>query len=517
MSTIQFGGVVSGLNTQSIITALVAAESQPLTAMQTKEATLTAQKAAYGQLGTADRLCRDRDQDFTVTSAGASRAATSSDNSVFTATASPNAAVSQYQISVQRLATATVATSTGALGTAITGNVNTSKTLANANLATPITAGQHDPHGGWDRRPGRRRRSNDHDRPVRDRQSDERASDAAPDHGCGQHGERLDRERAAAALGQRQHARPTLSPSATRPTPATWRPRSVSPRQGATNVQNATITGAAYLDPTLQSLNLPGSVTAGQISAIVDGVIVHYTVGDPATTTLDQLMAGFGQAIQSQLQAGGVNSSTDPTAAATFSVANNRLQLSIAGAVDSALDLVRRLRATRATPWQCSASPTPARRARPIRRSPATTNLGVTRMLSALDTSGIAGSDLDHDRSPDDQRRGHLLRHDQGLAVDGRQPGSTTPGAGVIASVDRTNDQIVLTKQATGAVAIDIADTSGNLGAALKLAPGTTNAQQVGQTAQLTVNGRLDHQHQQHGHQRDRRRDPEPARPDAGR
>ncbi len=41
MSTIQFGGVISGLNTQSIIDALVAAEKQPLTDLQTKEATLT--------------------------------------------------------------------------------------------------------------------------------------------------------------------------------------------------------------------------------------------------------------------------------------------------------------------------------------------------------------------------------------------------------------------------------------------------------------------------------------------
>ena len=80
-------------------------------------------------------------KNFTVTSAGASRVATSSDNSVFTATASPNAAVSQYQISVERLATATVATSTGALGSAVTGDVDTSQTLANANMATPVTAG----------------------------------------------------------------------------------------------------------------------------------------------------------------------------------------------------------------------------------------------------------------------------------------------------------------------------------------------------------------------------------------
>ena len=53
MSTIQFGGVVSGLNTQGIIDALVAVKKQPLTDLQSREATLTSQKAAYSQLGSA--------------------------------------------------------------------------------------------------------------------------------------------------------------------------------------------------------------------------------------------------------------------------------------------------------------------------------------------------------------------------------------------------------------------------------------------------------------------------------
>jgi len=51
MSSIQFGGVISGLNTQSIVDALVAAEKKPLTDLQTKEATLSSQKTAYAQLG----------------------------------------------------------------------------------------------------------------------------------------------------------------------------------------------------------------------------------------------------------------------------------------------------------------------------------------------------------------------------------------------------------------------------------------------------------------------------------
>ena len=141
MASIQFGGVVSGLNTQSIIDALVAAEKQPLTALQTKEATLTAQKTAYGQLGTSIDSVVTAIKKFTVLNAGSSRAATSTDSSVLTASAGPSATVAAYQIFVDHLATATRATSTAAIGSAVTGSVNTSKTLAAANLATPITAG----------------------------------------------------------------------------------------------------------------------------------------------------------------------------------------------------------------------------------------------------------------------------------------------------------------------------------------------------------------------------------------
>jgi flagellar hook-associated protein 2 len=63
--------------------------------------------------------------------------------------------------------------------------------------------------------------------------------------------------------------------------------------------------------------------------------------------------------------------------------------------------------------------------------------------------------------------------------------------ANVTASLDRTNDQILLTRKDTGAVAMDITDTSGTLAAALKLAPGTTNAQTIGLTSQVTIDGRV--------------------------
>jgi len=160
--------------------------------------------------------------------------------------------------------------------------------------------------------------------------------------------------------------------------------------QTVTNQTSATVNGSAYLDPTLASLNLPGTVTAGQVSAIVDGTIVHYTVGDPASTTLNQVMDGLSKAITDQLAAGGVNKSADPSASVSVSVANNRLQVSMSGAstthslsfgaasdASNALGMlgIANLSATNAT------NPTLT----------GDTNIGVARTLGALDSAGLTG------------------------------------------------------------------------------------------------------------------------------
>jgi flagellar hook-associated protein 2 len=365
MSTIQFGGVVSGLNTQAIIDAMMAVQKQPLTDLQNKEASLTAQKAAYAQIGTALDDLVTKIQNFTVTSAGAGRIATSADTSVFTATAAANAAVSQYQISVDRLATATRAVSTGSMGAAVT-EADTSRTL--------------------------------------------------------------------------------------------------------------------------QSLNLPGSVTAGQISAIVDGVIVHYTVGDPATTTLGQFMQGFGQAIQDQLVAGGANVGADATATVSATVVGNKLQLAISGAgLAHSLSFGAAGDSSNALGMLGIAYATATNAMNPTLAG--TTNLGVARMTGALDNAGLTG--LTSTNAGKLTINGVDIAYDTTVdslsAIISRINNSS---AGVIASIDRTNDQLILTRKDTGAVAMDIEDTSGNLGAALKLAPGTTNAQTIGNTAQVTVDGR---------------------------
>jgi flagellar hook-associated protein 2 len=487
MSTIQFGGVVSGLNTQGIIDALVAVKKQPLTDLQSREANLTSQKAAYSQLGNAIDSLISQIKNFTVSSAGAARSATSADTGVFTASAGNSAAVSQYQISVDRLATTTKATSTGALGSAVSAGVNTSLMLANANLATPITAGNMtltvdgntvqvavgDPatttlqdvidslssaletqlQAGGD--------SATVSATIVDGQLQLAVSGNALTHDIS-FGAEGDTSNLAAALGL--------------------------DTQGVTGGQNATITGTAYLDPTLSSLNLPGSITAGQISAIVDGTIVHYTVGDPTKTTLTQFMKGFSAAIQAQLQTGGANAPADPTAAVSMSVVDNKMQLSISGAgathslwFGAAGDTSNALGIVGLANTSASNATNPT--------LTATTSLGVVRLSSSLDTSGLTGLTS--------TKTGVLTIDGVAINYDSTVDTLSTiisrinnAGAGVVASIDRTSDKILLTRKDTGAAAIDIIDTSGTLGAALKLAPGTTNAQVIGQTAQITVDGR---------------------------
>jgi flagellar hook-associated protein 2 len=485
MSTIQFGGVVSGLNTQSIIDAMVAAEKQPLTTLQSKEADLTAQKTAYGRIGSAIDSVVSAIKSFTVTNAGSSRLATSTDSSVLTASAGTSASVASYQVSVQHLATASRALSTGSIGAAVTGTVDTSKTLASAALATPVTAAGNmtvtvdgqDISVAVD--PATSTLQSVMDSLTGAIQSQLNTTDSGTVSASIVNGQLQ------LSIGGYTDAH-TISFADGTNNAATALGLTGQSIAGATD---ATVTGTAYLDPTLSSLNLPGSVTAGQVSAIVDGVIVHYTVGDPTKTTLDQLMAGFGQAIQNQLRAGpaGGSPAPDPAATAAFSVVGNKLQLSVSATGSHSLSFSSSGDASNALGMLGIANSSATNASNPTITG--SSNLGVARMVSTLDTAGITGLAS--------TTTGVLTINGVAVAYDTTKDSLSDvitrinkAGAGVIASVDRATDKIQLTAQATGATAIDIADTSGTLAAAVKLAPGTTNAQTVGVNAQLTVDGR---------------------------
>jgi flagellar hook-associated protein 2 len=488
MPSIQFGGVVSGLNTQSIIDALVAVEKQPLTALQNQEATLTAQKSSYATLGTAMDDLITKLKAFTVTNAGSSRAATPSNTSIMTAAATPSAAVASYQISVDRLATSTRAASTSAIGAAVTGAVNTSLTLNKANLSVPITAGNMalTVDGTTVQvavgNPTTTTLQNVMDSLSSALQTQLQTTDGSSAVSASIVGGKLQLSITGNATAH------TISFGDVGDTSNAATALGIG-TQGVTGVQNATINATAYLDPTLASLNLPGSVTAGQISAVVDGVLVHYTVGDPTTSTMDQFMAGFGQAITGRLVAGGANSAADPTAVVTASIAGNRLQLAMSGAgLTHSISFGAASDASNALGMFGIASNTVTNATNPTLTG--TTNLGVTRTLGPLDNAGLTG--LTSTTTGVLTLNGTAINYD--TTVDSLSTiisRINNSAAGVTASIDRTNDEILLTKKDTGAVAMDITDTSGTLGTALKLAPGTTNAQVIGSTSQVTIDGRV--------------------------
>jgi flagellar hook-associated protein 2 len=488
MSSIQFGGVVSGLNTQSIIDAMVAVEKQPLTKMQNQEADLTAQSASYTRIGTALDDLVAKIKAFTVTNAGSSRSATSTNASVLTATASPGAAVATYQISVDRLATSTRAASTSAIGAAVTGAVNTSLTLNNANLAAPITTGNmavkvdgttiqvaigdpatatlQDVMNGLSSALQTQLQTTDGASTVSASIVGGKLQLSIGGNTIAHNisfGDVADTSNAATALGLKT--------------------------QSVTAGLNATVNATAYLDPSLASLNLPGSITAGQISAVIDGTLVHYTIGDPTTTTMDQIMAGFGKAITDQLVAGGANKGADASAVMTASVVGNRFQLAMAGGtLTHSISFGAASDASNALGILGIANTNATNATNPTLTG--TTNLGVARTISSMDSAGLTGLTS--------TKTGVLTINGVDISYDTTADSLSSvitrinnSSAGVTASIDRTNDQILLSRKDTGAIAIDITDTSGTLATALKLAPGTTNAQTIGLTSQVTVDGRV--------------------------
>ena len=231
----------------------------------------------------------------------------------------------------------------------------------------------------------------------------------------------------------------------------------------------------------MSTLALPGTVTAGIVGMVVDGVVIKTTIGNPATTSLADAGAAIATAIQTQLQA-----TTDPGATVTASIVGNRLQLSVAGAAGSH-DL--RFGVAGDTSNFLSVGGLAGVHATTVAGASVVTGtaaLGVVRSVPALDAAGLTG--LASTTTGVITINGSAIAYD--TTVDSLGTILTrinNSAAGVVATVDRTTDKIIVSRKTSGAAALDIQDTSGTLAAALKLAPGTTNAQVIGQTSQVTV------------------------------
>jgi flagellar hook-associated protein 2 len=234
----------------------------------------------------------------------------------------------------------------------------------------------------------------------------------------------------------------------------------------------------------MSTLPLAGTVTAGQIAVVVDGTIVHATIGAPGSTTLNGALGAVATAIQGQLQA------TDPGATVTASIVNNKVQLEITGG--SATHSLR-FGAGGETSNALSifglagVSSTTFATGTPV---VATGSLGVVRSTVALDAAGLTG--LTSTTTGSLKINGVTIAYDSTVDSLGTiMSRINASDAGVVATIDRANDRVVLTNKTAGSKAIDMVDVAGTLGAALKLAPGTINAQTIGETAQVTVDGQV--------------------------
>lgn len=98
-------GIGSGLDVNSIITKLMAVESQPLQALQTQQSNLQSEVSALGTLKSALSTFQSAMQGMTSDQLQA-HTATSADTTKFTATADGSAVTSTYQIEVSALAAA---------------------------------------------------------------------------------------------------------------------------------------------------------------------------------------------------------------------------------------------------------------------------------------------------------------------------------------------------------------------------------------------------------------------------
>jgi len=132
------GGLISGIDSKSIITQLVAIESVPITRMKQQIAKLQAQQSAIQAVRTGLSTLRNDLQNFRLNLVFGGYNASSSDTSILTTSISgTNPVQGSFALDVTQLASATTAHSSSNLGAA----VNATSALNSAGLHTAVTAG----------------------------------------------------------------------------------------------------------------------------------------------------------------------------------------------------------------------------------------------------------------------------------------------------------------------------------------------------------------------------------------
>ncbi len=138
------GGLITGLDTNTIISQLVSIEQKPITTAQNRIQTLEKQRDALNELRTQLLSLRNLAQDFRINGVFSQYAALSTEEEVLSVEIGTSTPVSgSYEVNVLQLATATTARSSGSLGSPI----STADPLESSGISTDITAGQFSVNG----------------------------------------------------------------------------------------------------------------------------------------------------------------------------------------------------------------------------------------------------------------------------------------------------------------------------------------------------------------------------------
>ncbi len=138
------GGLVSGLDSATLISQLVSLERQPITRLQNQISLFSEKQESIRTLRTTLTTLRNTVRDFQLTNKFSQYAATTSKSEVLTASISGQSPVSgAYIIDVTQLASATSAQSSSRLGSPI----NTSTPLNSSGLAEDVTEGKFSING----------------------------------------------------------------------------------------------------------------------------------------------------------------------------------------------------------------------------------------------------------------------------------------------------------------------------------------------------------------------------------
>jgi flagellar hook-associated protein 2 len=139
---VALSGLASGIDWQSLVTQLVAAERAPETQMQAQQTTYQTQKSAFQSIGTKLTTLQNDINTLTGSTFFDSRTASLSDPTVASATASDNTALGNYTFNITQLASNASMQGVTEAGKALSPTSDVAGvTLATAGFSNPVNAG----------------------------------------------------------------------------------------------------------------------------------------------------------------------------------------------------------------------------------------------------------------------------------------------------------------------------------------------------------------------------------------